>query len=99
VINGVSTPGKRKRGYYNGETLMAVPEELEVQDTGRRGHSVTGHPVFVGVTNESKALPLHFDRMAKVDTNHMGETKRVKIERKDHVSTYDFSENPKATIL
>ena len=101
VINGVSTPGDRKRGHWTGETLMATLEPLEVKDTGKkaRGNLVTGHPAFVCVTNASKAIPLHFDRMAKADTNHQGVTKRIKIERKDHISTYDLSENPKATIL
>ena len=75
---------------------MVATDSLEVKNTGslNNGYVTTGHPVFLAIPNGSKSLPVHYDGTAKIDEDYNGPTKRIKIQRQDHVSRYDISEHP-----
>ena len=80
---------------------MVALGDLEIQSTGalNKGDISTGLPVFLGVPNESKTIPIHYHGTAKIDEDYKGPNKRIKVERENHVSLYDISVNPKAATI
>ena len=103
VHDGLSNPGDRKRGNGDKEKYMVATDSLEVKNTGslNNGDVTTGHPVFLAIPTESKSLPVHYVGTAKIDQDYNGPSKRIKIQKEDHVSVYDISQHPKSptTIL
>ena len=42
-------------------------------------HISSGHPVVLAIQNESKAIAFHYQGTAKVDADHTGPTKRIRL--------------------
>ena len=42
-------------------------------------HISSGHPVVLAIQNESKAIAFHYQGTVKVDADHTGPTKRIRL--------------------